>query len=295
MADQKKGPPTGALNVERRTWDLEHFEKIAKERLEQVCVFVRMCVHVYVCVDMQADVYLRMLPLPSTKPPSLHPPTHHPIYTHTHHPSTHTYPHTQTQQESGEGAAKKPGIVRKREEFQSAEAGAAGPTGSKRAFLKHRETDLGLDSKVGKTQVVTSASAPHQQGGYWCDVCECLLKDSMAYLDHINGKKHQRALGFSMRVERVDVDRVKERLQAIKAKEQEKKNAGPKESAIKSYERKLDEEEAQKKAWKEARKEAKRQRAKRGEEEAEAEEEEDDVDNGIDPDMAAMMGFGGFK
>lgn len=39
MADdeqKKKKIPTGALNVERRTWDLEHFEKIAKERLEKV-------------------------------------------------------------------------------------------------------------------------------------------------------------------------------------------------------------------------------------------------------------------
>ena len=43
--------------------------------------------------------------------------------------------------------------------------------------------------------------------GYWCDVCQCLLKDSMAYLDHINGKKHQRALGYSMRTERVGIDK----------------------------------------------------------------------------------------
>jgi U4/U6.U5 tri-snRNP component SNU23 len=39
--------------------------------------------------------------------------------------------------------------------------------------------------------VVTSQTAPQQQGGYWCDVCQCLLKDSMAYLDHINGKKRK--------------------------------------------------------------------------------------------------------
>ena len=41
MADdehnKKPKKPSGALNVERRTWDLEHFEKVAKERLEQVC------------------------------------------------------------------------------------------------------------------------------------------------------------------------------------------------------------------------------------------------------------------
>lgn len=126
--------------------------------------------------------------------------------------------------------------------------------------------------------MVTSQTAPHQQGGYWCDVCQCLLKDSMAYLDHINGKKRksfvggfddcmgwwvvmdgrfrlldglvpptfftihvhtmrttlddpwtcdtdQRALGFSMRVERVGVDKVKGRLATLKKQEEAQKNA----------------------------------------------------------------------
>jgi hypothetical protein len=39
MADASKGKgkaPAGALNVERRTWDVEHFEKLAKEKLDRV-------------------------------------------------------------------------------------------------------------------------------------------------------------------------------------------------------------------------------------------------------------------
>ena len=28
-----------------------------------------------------------------------------------------------------------------------------------------------------------------QQAGYYCNVCDCILKDSKSYLDHINGEE----------------------------------------------------------------------------------------------------------
>jgi len=106
-----------------------------------------------------------------------------------------------------------------KEEFLPAELGAAGPMGSARAFVKARQGKLDLDSNVGKTQIVTTAAIEAGVGaGYWCEVCSCVLKDSNAYLDHINGKKHQRALGFSMRVERVGADAVRSKLEALKQK-----------------------------------------------------------------------------
>lgn len=46
------------------------------------------------------------------------------------------------------------------------------------------------------------------QAGYYCSVCDCILRDSQSYLDHINGKWHNRALGTSMRVERSTADEV---------------------------------------------------------------------------------------
>ena len=39
-------------------------------------------------------------------------------------------------------------------------------------------------------------------------MCDALMKDSSSYLDHINGKKHNRLNGMNMKVERVDVNKV---------------------------------------------------------------------------------------
>ena len=84
-------------------------------------------------------------------------------------------------------------ITSSKEEFQVANEGAAGPAGSARAFLKARSAKMSLENSVGTIKVVKSDELS-KVGGYFCEVCECGLKDSVAYLDHINGKK--RTLGF---------------------------------------------------------------------------------------------------
>ena len=43
-----------------------------------------------------------------------------------------------------------------------------------------------LDANLNKTQLVQSTSIASKQPGYYCKVCDCVMKD---YLDHINGKK----------------------------------------------------------------------------------------------------------
>lgn len=78
-----------------------------------------------------------------------------------------------------------------------------------RANLRARDYQLDLASNLNKTQMVSAAMPLSQQGGYYCNVCDCILKDSLSYLDHINGKWHQRALGMSMRVEQSTVEQVR--------------------------------------------------------------------------------------
>ncbi|KAL8115020.1 uncharacterized protein LOC141668769 [Apium graveolens] len=145
--------------------------------------------------------------------------------------------------------------------------------------LKHRDYEVDLESRLGKTQVVTPIAPLSQQAGYFCPVCECVVKDSANYLDHINGKKHQRALGMSMRVERASLEQVQQRFDNLK----KRKDPGT------FTEQDLDERVLKQQQEEEEKKRQRRERKKEKKKEKASEEEVE-----IDPDVAAMMGFGGF-
>ncbi|KAF1892216.1 hypothetical protein Lal_00036577 [Lupinus albus] len=176
------------------------------------------------------------------------------------------------------------------EEGSRSKSKAKGPP-VQRKPLKHRDYEVDLESRLGKTQgmlaswflkcnggkVVTPVAPLSQQAGYYCSVCECVVKDSANYLDHINGKKHQRALGMSMRVERASLDQVRERFEVLK----KRKDHGS------FTEQDLDERILKQQQEEEERKRLRREKKKEKKEKAVEEPE-------MDPDVAAMMGFGGF-
>lgn len=55
--------------------------------------------------------------------------------------------------------------------------------------MKQREGPLELDKNLGKTMVVqnTSGRGPGVPG-FYCETCNRTYKDSIGYLDHINGR-----------------------------------------------------------------------------------------------------------
>ncbi|KAK9766103.1 U4/U6.U5 snRNP associated protein, variant 2 [Basidiobolus ranarum] len=75
-----------------------------------------------------------------------------------------------------------------------------------RDLLQAREDKVNFDSGVGKIKVVQAvAGVASKQPGFYCEVCDCVVKDSANYLDHINGRKRNIYLIF---VSYIDVEYV---------------------------------------------------------------------------------------
>ncbi|KAJ2772791.1 U4/U6.U5 snRNP associated protein [Coemansia nantahalensis] len=85
-----------------------------------------------------------------------------------------------------------------------------------RELLQARTGTVNLEGMVGKTQVVEASAAAGGQPGFYCKVCDVTVKDSLSYLDHINGKKHQRLLNRTMAVAVETVDDVLAKLAALR-------------------------------------------------------------------------------
>mmetsp|Transcript_38408 Transcript_38408/g.42481 ORF Transcript_38408/g.42481 Transcript_38408/m.42481 type:complete len:261 (-) Transcript_38408:61-843(-) len=187
-----------------------------------------------------------------------------------------------------------------KEEFTPAASDAIGPENSERSYLKARRNKVEIDSKVGLSEVVSAEAAATSSTctnvsdgviktgvGWHCKVCDCFLKDSHTYLDHINGRKHQRNLGYSMRTQRSTKEEVNDRLkQLVRKQEAEIK---PIDILKPADVIRMKDEELQKR---------REERTKRRQEKKKGKKKQEEADDGnelqVDPALAAMMGFSGF-
>merc|ERR1712130_326152 len=162
--------------------------------------------------------------------------------------------------------------------------------------------DVNVNNKIGKRQVITETTADHEKSAWYCFECKCQLKDSHTYLDHINGKKHQRMLGMSMKTPTSTLQQVKNRLEMHKKRSRnEYENELDVVDRIQLRKAKEQRQKELKKQAKKRRKLAKKQ-ARKDEEygnlQTNQKDKQEYVKEGIDPEMAAMgftFSFGGSK
>ena len=153
-----------------------------------------------------------------------------------------------------------------------------------------RDYDADLRARIGQKQIVNAETGEGM--GFVCKESGKVLRDSMSYLDHINGKKQQRALGLSMRVERSTLDQVQARFEEQKRKREAETVAAP--SVRERVALAEEEEEALRAERKQRKLEKKRAKGGGGGGDAGEGAAGEDGLEGLDPEMAAMMGFGGF-
>jgi U4/U6.U5 tri-snRNP component SNU23 len=136
-----------------------------------------------------------------------------------------------------------------------------------RAPLQRRTEDLKLDTFAGTRQLITGAQAIAGQfaGAYHCKVCDCVLRDSANYLAHINGRKHTRMLGMSMRAERSTVEEVRARLDSHKEQRDASVELTPDQKAeafLANFDRRIQQREEEE--WREAKEKRRAAKSKGG-------------------------------
>ncbi|KAA0171225.1 hypothetical protein FNF27_06344 [Cafeteria roenbergensis] len=249
--------PAGAANFKRQSWDKAEYEERARRRQQMIEEAVRSGAD-------DEDVTARIMEAERLI-------------------GTQARGETATAEELRERAVK----------ALSASAGAAGPMASERAWLHRRKFDVSIDDKVGTRKIVTESTGVNNRGGFYVPVTGVTLSNSIAFLDHINGRKYQQALGYSMRVERKGADDVSSKLRALRAQSRaEEENAAALAAAKASgqdigrevYNRRVAAAEEEEEARRQRERERRRQRRRRKYGHV------DDGDDDIDDDDEAVDG-----
>ncbi|WRT63926.1 uncharacterized protein IL334_000853 [Kwoniella shivajii] len=84
--------------------------------------------------------------------------------------------------------------------------------------LEARKEDLDLNKNLNKTMLVqtTTTGKGPRGAGFYCEMCNLTYKDSLSYLDHVNGRGHLRMLGQTTQVARSTLTQVRARIAALR-------------------------------------------------------------------------------
>ncbi|CAD6889986.1 unnamed protein product [Tilletia controversa] len=155
------------------------------------------------------------------------------------------------------------------------------------AELQQREAPLELGKNLNKTLMVENPTKGGQkQPGFYCELCRRTYKDTMAYLDHINGRSHLRQLGQTTQVARSTASQVRARIERLRAERDDLSHG----AANYDFEARL----AQIAEEQERAKAEKRERRKREREEVERKKREELNEGGLDEGAMGLLGFGSF-
>ncbi|PKI82304.1 U4/U6.U5 snRNP associated protein [Malassezia vespertilionis] len=157
--------------------------------------------------------------------------------------------------------------------------------------------DLGLEKNLGKSVLVENAEGSSGNGtghgaGFYCEVCRKMCKDSVAYLDHINGRSHLRRIGQSTQVERATLEQVLARIEHVR----DELALGPNAEQRYDFAKRLQEIAAGQRAEHEAKLAARREARARNKHDKEAlKHDKEEIPAPQDADaMMAAMGFAAF-
>ncbi|KAK4054668.1 U4/U6.U5 snRNP associated protein [Microbotryomycetes sp. JL221] len=158
-------------------------------------------------------------------------------------------------------------------------------------LMKARDNPLELDKNLNKTIIINAgAGSGPGQPGFYCDVCKRTLKDSLRYLEHINGRSHLRRLGQTTKVVKSTLNDV--RLKIAQLRQQTQQQAQSKQYDFKQRINQIKQQEQQTKL------EQKQQRKLKQQQRRQQQQQTNLIDaesvQQPDKDMMSMMGFGSF-